>query len=180
MCLVRRTLEAGPRDCTSAHYLGKSRDRPRCRKHRSDEHRRFNRGRQGQTPGPLIQSDKISILYIRLMLTTSSEGRAEDRDASSLYHFVFFSATDSCACLPNSSAARRLSRLSRPRVTMDLGSRSANRYLQTCSIPQQPMKSIIIDAVRRTLNCWQSAQIKYGKKTDNGPHCPFQPPVTID
>ncbi len=46
---------------------------------------------------------------------------------------------------------------------MDLGSRSANKNLQTFSIAQQPMKSIIIDAVRRNLNFGESAENKSHK-----------------
>lgn len=90
------------------------------------------------------------------MLTTTSGRKAGDRDTIS--YCVFFSLSTGRSCAINSSLARRLSRLSRPRVTKDLGSRSANKYLQTFSIAQQPIKSMIMDAVRRSLNCWELAE----------------------
>ena len=102
----------------------------------------------------LMRQSKYSI---RSMLTTSSGGKA-GIVTQQLGYCVFFSLSICWTRAINSSEARRLSRLSRPRVTIDLGSRSANKYLQTLSIAQQPIKSITMDAVRRSLNCKESAE----------------------
>lgn len=145
------------RDVSSRHIISdKSKDRLSDRKYRSDATQGPNQRAEMPDTGSidLMRQSKYSM---RSMLTTSSGGKA-GIVTQKLGYCVFFSLSTCWTCAINSSEARRLSRLSRPRVTMDLGSRSANKYLQTLSMTQQPIKSITIDAVRRSLNCTGSAE----------------------